>query len=588
MFSFRQKILVTYVIVFLIFVGMTFPFAQRAVKDITLKGMQYRATELITELKGAPDDDALIRRIKDLNSLIFFRVSIITDERKVLYDSHTKRLFGPRFSQEYIVEHPEVLDAFEKGYGYHEEYSSILDRDFAYYAKAFNFHGKVYVLRTAFPLEYVKELTHDFEIGVITVTAAVLLLFSLMTWFIMNHLTTPILRIIDAVRPYQEGKTKAIPEIPMSSENRNDEFGQLAYTLNDMSEKIQDHINSLVEERNDKKMVLDSLVEGVVAVDENMVITFLNPMTSKYLHTKPEKLLGQDFRKIGKPDFCAILEQCQEEKRILTDTVIFKRRGSKIYLDIVAAPKKDGKGAILVIQDKTAQHKLLEMRRDFVANASHELKTPITIIRGFAEALHDNPDLSESTYEEITAKIVNNCKRMSELIKDLLTLSDIEHIPESRIQKCDLLQLVEDIIPIVKDVYPDANIQIDHSENNGFIIMGDPKLLEMAFLNLIANAAKYSNAPAKIIVRLEHQGDWLRVEISDQGIGIPEEDLENIFLRFYRVDKSRSKKMGGTGLGLSIVQTIIDKHFGKISVDSKVDEGTTFSVLLPVQRARQE
>src|SRR5262245_40886791 len=146
MFSFRQKIFITYVVVFLVFIALMFPFASHTVRKIVSMGMEDRAQELILKIQSAKDDDALIRRLKEQKSLIFFRVSVISDQRKVLYDSHAKRLLGPRFSQDYVVDHPEVLQAFKEGTGYHEGYSELLGQKFSYMAKTFDFHGKTYVM----------------------------------------------------------------------------------------------------------------------------------------------------------------------------------------------------------------------------------------------------------------------------------------------------------------------------------------------------------------------------------------------------------------------------------------------------------
>lgn len=150
MFSFRQKIFVSYLTVFLVFIILMFPFVTRWVQKIVLQSMEARTTEIIANIKDAPNNDALVRRLKDQKSIMFFRTSIITNEHKVLYDSHTKRLLGPKFSQDYVVDHPEILQAFQDGVGYQEDYSQILNQKFAYFAKAFDFHGKNYVLQQPF------------------------------------------------------------------------------------------------------------------------------------------------------------------------------------------------------------------------------------------------------------------------------------------------------------------------------------------------------------------------------------------------------------------------------------------------------
>ncbi len=581
MLNFRQKVFISYLALFLVFLVLIFPFASQTVKKIAAKAMEDRANEIIERIRTAPNNEALVRRLKDQKPLIFFRVSVISDEHKVLYDSHIKRLLGTQFSQETVVDHPEVLEAFERGVGYKVDYSELLSQKFAYLAKSFDFQGKKYVIRTAFPYEYVAELTHDFEMGFLGLSTAVLLLFSILTWFIINHLTRPIQQIIEAVRPYQRGDVTAIPEIKLKSVNSSDDFGKLANTLNSLTSKIQNQINALTFERNEKEAVLESLTEGVIAVEKDNTIVYANQSALKMLDLTKAELIG---RSIQQKQCATLIERSQNEQTILTDTLVIKKTRETIYLDLIAIPKKGSSGAILVMQDNSAHYRMLEMRKEFVANASHELKTPITIISGFAETLHDNPTLALDTSQQITEKIMRNCVRMNNLVKDLLTLSDIEHLPESRLIDCDFEELVETCAQLVKDVFPNAEIAINLSEGSDFHILGDTSLLEMAVFNLIENAAKYSEGPAKITLNLEQKGNFIELKISDKGMGIPAKDIPHIFERFYRVDKSRSKKIGGSGLGLSIVEMIIHKHFGKISVESEEGAGTTFTILLPIKR----
>lgn len=583
MFSFRQKILITYVIVFLALMSLLFPFASSTVKRIVIKAMEERAAELIARIQSAPDDEALVRRLKYQKSGLFFRVSLISDDHRVLYATHTKRLYGVRLNQDSILSPPEVIKAFQDGYGYSEDYSHLHSQKFVYIAKSFDFHGKTYVMRTAFPYYYVAELTRDFELGFLGLSAAVLLLFSLMTWFIINYLTKPIEHINRLIKPYQEGTESSIPEINLRWQNRTDEFGQLATILNSLSTKIKNQIRHLTDERNEKETILESLIEGVVAVDTHMTVTFANNKAQEILKFKSSELIGYSFSIVDQPKCYALLSNCQQENRPLTDNIQIKNP-HKLYFDIVATPKKDNTGAILVLQDKSSHYKVIEMRKEFIANASHELKTPITIIHGFAEALNDNPNFPPETYKEVTGKIVRNCERMTTLIKDLLTLSDIDHIPQSRLVECDLVEMIQNCANTVKDVFSDAEIDLIKLNETDFLITADADLIEMAILNLIENAAKYSNSPAKITATLSKENSMIKLTIADQGIGISPQDLEHIFERFYTVNKAHSRKLGGSGLGLSIVETIVEKHFGKISVESKIDKGTTFTILLPIQR----
>lgn len=497
MLTFRQKILISYVAVFLTFIALLYPFSSHIIKGLVEKAMEDRATEIIAKIQDAPSDDGLIRRLKDQKAGLFFRVSIITDQRKVLYDSHTKRILGPRFTQDYTINHPEVTLAFRNGVGFHVGYSELLQQKFAYMAKSFDFHGKKYVLRTAFPYEYVSELAQDFEMGFLGLGIAILLLFSTMTWFIIHHFTKPIDEIINAVRPYKEGIIDSLPRVETISSNPNEDFGKLAMTLNSLSERIQNHINSLIEERNEKKAVLESLVEGVIAIEPDMTVSFANKMALKFFSLKEEDLIGKNFGKVNEPTSYQLITQCQKENKILSETLKIKKRGETQYFNLVAAPTVEKRGAILVLQDMTSQFKIMEMRRDFVANASHELKTPITIIRGFAETLHDNPDLPDETVELITDKIVTNCQRMHTLVKDLLTLTDIEHIPEARLMDCELVDMILSCVDTVKEIYPTATIHLIKKKEEEYILPADPNLLEMALINLIENGAKYSTPPSK-------------------------------------------------------------------------------------------
>jgi two-component system phosphate regulon sensor histidine kinase PhoR len=583
MLSFRQKIFISYLVVFLVFIALMFPFAAKTVKNLVYRSMKMRTEELIAKVQSAPNNAELIRRVKDQKGQIFFRVGIITNEHKSLYDTAAKRLLGPRFTQEYVVDHPEVLEAFEKGSGYNEDYSDILSQKFIYLATAFDFHGKTYVMRSAFPYKYVTDLTRDFELGFLILSSFVLLLFTLMMGLIIHHLTSPIQQIITDIAPYQEGRTPNLPEIMLRNPRSSDDFSRLANTLNSLSAKIQTHIDTITYEKEEKEAILESLIEGVIAIDGNMRITYVNDMALRLMNsTASQNILGEDFSILDQPHFSNLLISCQQQRQVITEMITVKHNGRKTYLHVVAAPNRRD-GAILVLQDQSSHYRMLEMRKEFVANASHELKTPITVIRGFAETLNEHPDLPKDTVVEVTAKIVNSCIKMTRLIKDLLTLSDIENMSETNLIDCDLEEMTWRCRDLVLDAHPTAEINIIKTDEAEMTVTGDPHLLEMALTNLMENAAKYSNAPAQISVILGHQGNYVKVEVADKGIGIPPADLEHVFRRFYTVDKARSRKMGGSGLGLSIVENVIEKHFGRISVDSTVGVGTTFTIVLPTQ-----
>lgn len=328
--------------------------------------------------------------------------------------------------------------------------------------------------------------------------------------------------------------------------------------------------------REEREAILESLGEGVIVVDEKMKVCHINSIGSKMIGIPRKKAIGLLFPQetLLLKKCYDLLKACQKKRHRLIDCIAIK----KVYFDLIATPKSHG--AILVLQDKSSHYKVLEMGKDFVANASHELRTPITIIKGFTETLQDLPELPRDMVIDITEKIVRNCERMDTLVKNLLTLADLENIPDSRFQACDLVELADTCRQVATAVHPSAQITNQWIKEE-LLVAADPAILELAITNLLDNAVKYSNPPAQITIHLNQDSDGAVISISDKGIGIPPADLEHIFERFYTVDKARSRRLGGAGLGLSIVRTIIENHHGTIGVKSEVGQGTTFTIRLP-------
>jgi two-component system phosphate regulon sensor histidine kinase PhoR len=588
--SFRKKIFISQLLLFFVFVLILFPFLAKTVRGIVHKSLEVNTYELIDEIKSAQDEKELIQRLIVAEDYVFFRVTLFNDKGVMLFDSHLERTLGKNFKPHYQTFQPEVAEALKKGSVYTEAYSQAFGRKLAYISISFSLNGQKYVLRTAFPYNQVQEMIQNFEIGFLLFCLIALIFFSVLTWFIFYRLSRPIQQIITAIGPYQRGVQDNIPQIILDqSIEESDDFSRLAKTLNSLSDRIQMQIRSITAERNEKEAILESLGEGVIAVDMGMVIRYANFIASKMLGIPKRHLLGKHFSTIEHKtssvliDKCKeLLIECQNRSTVVTDSIALGE-GKKLYLDLIAAPTAEKNGAIIVMQDKSSHYKVLEMGKDFVANASHELRTPITIIRGFAETLQDLPELAPDMLADITEKIVRNCQRMENLVKNLLTLADIENLPESRFQECDLVALIENCRHVLLSVYPNANVEI--IKNKEYIIASaDPDILELAITNLLDNAAKYSQGTARITVELEVQKEEVQIVISDQGIGIPAIDLEHIFERFYTVNKAHSRRLGGAGLGLSIVKTIIQHHDGTITVSSELGRGTRFTITLPLHR----
>lgn len=433
----------------------------------------------------------------------------------------------------------------------------------------------------------VMDFTKDFTLWFVVFCVVAIAFLASVTWLAFRRIRFPLEQILKGVAPFQNGQEEIISPLKLNdSIDQGDDFFTLVQILNSLSSRLQSQSKSATDERNEKEVILESLAEGVIVVDSRMRISCLNEMASKMVGIPRRRLLGKKI--VGSDGLphtellqkcCLLLTSCQERASMLTDWISIGE-SKKCYLELIAAPKAQHSGAILVLQDKSNHYKVLEMGKDFVSNASHELRTPITIIKGFAETLQDLPELPRDMVVDITEKIVRNCQRMDNLVKNLLTLADLENLPKSRFQQCDLVALVESCRQVVLSVYEHAQIAIE--KNCDVIsVAADPDMLELAIINLLDNAAKYSNPPAQVTISLVREGAEVKISISDKGIGIPNTDLEHIFERFYTVDKARSRRLGGAGLGLSIVRTIVEKHEGTISVDSEAGSGSSFKISLP-------
>jgi PAS domain S-box-containing protein len=576
MLSFRKKILLGDIIVFLIFIALMFPFVERTVNYTVKNSLDRRVLAEIDFLKELNSEGEIIKRIRDERAFVFFRVTLFDGKGHFLYDS----LFSG--NEEQGRESFEVEKALKSGRGFQNRYSTFFHQAMAYSAIAFDAGGKTYVLRMGIPFGEIRALMVEFEIGFLILGTIFLMLYGIATWTIIHRLSLPIQHIVNVIKPYQEGKDEFIPHIEV---NEGGEFGNLAKTLNSMSARIKKQIDILVQQRSETEAILESLGEGVIAVDAEERILFANSSACQMLAAAREGMLRQKFREI-KVQRRELMLKCYElirhsfdQAEVVVETFILDQ-GRKYYFDLIASPLARHRGIVLVIQDKSSDHKILEMGKDFVANASHELRTPLTIIRGFAETLHDLPNLPKQTLKEISEKILKTSIRLEILVKSLLTLADIEGFNDEQLHRVDLVPVAEGCMQNLLAAHPHAQVVL-HRKKEEIFVRANVPLLEMAITNLLENAVRYSPAPAQISITVDEAGDWAQVIVADQGIGIPEGDLPHIFDRFYTIDKARSRKFGGAGLGLSIVKGIVQKHHGEVSAASKLGQGTTFTIQIP-------
>ncbi len=331
--------------------------------------------------------------------------------------------------------------------------------------------------------------------------------------------------------------------------------------------------------------VMGGMSEGVLVTDAEGRVSFANPQWrllfgltgdvegASVLEMSRQTALDQ---MLGKTLASGESQQIELE---LSDSP----SGARSTLILTSASLSDGEGAVVVAQDVTAVLRLTEIRRDFVANVSHELKTPLSAIRGFAETLADGLVEDPEASKEYLDRILKQCRRLEALLSDLLTLSRLEHAADERRQApIDLGRILQEAIEVVNEGVSGKKLDLAVTAQPIPRIEGDATALERMCVNLLDNAVKYNREGGKIQVRLFESGRRVVLEVEDTGIGIPEGSVERLFERFYRVDKGRSRQEGGTGLGLAIVKHAAHLHGGTVEVDSELGRGSLFRVLLPV------
>lgn len=369
-----------------------------------------------------------------------------------------------------------------------------------------------------------------------------------------------------------------------------DELDRLGATMNTMAAELARRIYLDAERNRELAAILDSIGEAVVAVDSEYRIRRANPSARVLSVLEPGQLLEglsllEGFR--SSEIQAATERSVSARERVEAEITLY--RDSPRFFFLCAAPISSGPedpapGAVLVLNDITPLRRLEQVRKDFVANVSHELKTPITLIKGFAETLQDPEVRTSPDADRFLGILHRNAERMDALVDDLLTLARLERsdAPPLRKEIAEIRPLLENVAASLERRRAERNSRLEVLCPEGLSAPVNEGLLEQAVLNLADNALKYSGDGARVEISAEESGGFLEIRVRDDGPGIPARHLPRIFERFYRVDKARSREAGGTGLGLAIVRHIALAHGGEADVESREGAGSTFRIRVPM------
>ena len=506
------------------------------------------------------------------------RVTIVRRSGKVLCDSAKDPALMDNHS-----DRPEIRDAIRDGSGTSVRYSHTLEKTLMYVAAPIFSNPNEGVVRVALPVSTLSEAlwTQRVRLGGGAIVLGILV--ALLSVFLSRRITAPLRSMREGAKRFGHGEFSARLPVP-----KVEEFAELAEEMNHMAGHLDDRIRVVLDQRNELEAVLSSMTEGVLALDADERVISLNEAASRMLGTDPGEAQGRTIQEVVRnPDLQDFVARTISSSLAIEGEIVLRSpRESTLQLHGTPLLGADGKrvGAVVVLNDVSKVRRLERIRRDFVANASHEIRTPITSIKGFVETLLDGALEDRATAERFLDIILKHSDRLNAIVEDLLNLSMAEDQTlrgEVSFEKVHVDEILHQAVSACSAEAEEKSISVPISCPDGLTVMAGPSLLAQAIINLIQNGIAYSAEGNLVEVSASRGMSEVLISVRDQGCGIEKRHMSKIFERFYRVDKFRSRNLGGTGLGLAIVKHIAQAHGGDVKVISTPGIGSTFTITLP-------
>lgn len=512
----------------------------------------------------------------------YTRLTIIDSNGRVLVDSSANPKLMPNHKGR-----AEFIAALQGKTGKSIHFSHTIKRKMLYIAQPIKQNQQIVgAVRLSIPLDILNHSLLNvlsFLLGALFLT---LLINVFLALYLARNISTPILEMVNMAQSISLGNYGTKVKI----KNSSDEINTLGKTLNIMSGKLEEGLEKVQQEKDKLKTILYKLQDSIIVLDRDRKIQFINPATEKSFHVSLEDIKGKSYLGLFRHrEVTEIVEKVfttNEDEKLFLEFSGLQKQHLDIFITL--AGKDSQQMMIILIRDMTKIRQLEQVRKEFVANVSHELKTPLTSILGFTETLLEENVDDMRTRNRFLQIIQDEAHRLLRLVNDLLSLSKLEGNKPTDFLHKEWIALAENIRLVLKRFLTQANAK---SINLTFknlcphlpLVYYDRDGLEQILINLIDNAIKYTKEQGSVKVTLEEIGEQIKISVLDTGLGIPQEDLERIFERFYRVDKARSRQLGGTGLGLSIVKHLVEAQGGHVFVESQVGKGTNFSFTIPKQ-----
>jgi len=517
-----------------------------------------------------------------IESLSYFtRITIIDFNGTVLGESDTN--FQEMKNH---LDRKEIKEAIEGKTGTDERYSQTMKLTYLYVAIPIK--EKHIIVRVSVPLYQINSINKTFFFYAIIGILFGLLLTILISIKLSKTIISPIYQLINTSKEIAGGNYKKRVNI-----NSNDEIGQLAATFNDMADKLDNTLCGILDKNVRVDTIINSMRDGIIAIDTNYKILIINTIACDLFGVKNGPgIVSKNLIDITRNSkINSFLRDTIENNTALTDeiTMFSPKSGSdniyKIYTNPIknADTKSKNSGGVITLHDVTSVKKLELIRTEFVSNVTHELKTPLTSIRGFVETLKSGALEDTAVANNFLDIIDIEAERLYSLINDILQLSEIEGMQkDDQVAPNSLNLIIDEVICLLQAAAAKKNIRIEQDVEPNIIILVNKNRIKQMLINLIDNAIKYNTENGLVLIKASKANGKTVISIKDTGIGIPEQHHARIFERFYRVDKGRSRNMGGTGLGLSIVKHIVNLYNGDIRINSESGKGTEFIVQLPL------
>jgi two-component system phosphate regulon sensor histidine kinase PhoR len=508
------------------------------------------------------------------------RFTVIAADGQVLGDSESDAE-----SMDNHAGRPEMVTALAGSTGTATRYSTTLQQTMLYVALPLTADGQVHgSVRASFSAAALEATISAANRPLLGGGIAVALCAGLVAWLVSRRISQPLGLLQQGAQRFAAGNLT-----PPLTENGSAEIQDLAAAMNGMAAQLDERLRTVLRQRNEQNAIFASMVEGVIAFDTEEKVLRLNRAAALLLEiefkTAPGRALSEVTRKTDVQKF---VRRALADNESVEAELTLLRQGQEFFLQVHGSPLRDASGtvigALIVLHDVTRLRRLETLRRDFVANVSHELKTPITAIKGAIETLREGALQEPEHAGRFFDIAVRQADRLNTIVEDLLSLSRLERGAEAeeiRLERQKLLPVLEHAVQDCAATAAGQEVALNIACSPQLAGRLNSALLEQAISNLLDNAIKYSPARSVVSIEAWQEEDQVRIKVQDRGCGIPAEHLPRLFERFYRVDAARSRSLGGTGLGLSIVKHIVQAHGGTVNAYSTPGQGSSFIINLP-------